>query len=399
MLILLPTQLGKHFWPDWSFYYGVRIDYFSPTIYLTDLLVGLIFLIDLPKIVRDFKLKNLAKLAIIVSLVFLNVFYSYSPSLTLYKWIKILEIGFVVFWIAKRIKNKELHIFAYILLMPIFYESILLSWQFINQASIGGLWYWIGERHFISTTIGIANTIIFGELVLRPYGTLPHPNVLGGFLAVCLSYIVYYFPWKRTFFPYISRIIPALIIAIGFGCLFLSLSRSAIFAGVIGMMIIIVHKYKRGLNNWKFGIIGGLAILLIVLPVMNESLSFREMLNVTALAEWSNSPIIGTGLGTSPIYKSGLTNFALAHQPTHNIYFMVFGEVGLVGLISLIWIIGVSIIKSYRKKRWGVLVALCTLMFLGMFDHYFLTLQQGQLLLAVIIGFAFVGEEKTARIV
>ena len=36
-LLLIPTQLGKHFWPDWSSVLGIRIDYLSPTLYLVDI--------------------------------------------------------------------------------------------------------------------------------------------------------------------------------------------------------------------------------------------------------------------------------------------------------------------------------------------------------------------------
>ena len=39
LLLLLPVQLGRHFWPEFALVFGIRIDYLSPTIYLTDLLV------------------------------------------------------------------------------------------------------------------------------------------------------------------------------------------------------------------------------------------------------------------------------------------------------------------------------------------------------------------------
>src|SRR5687767_12118252 len=43
-LLFLPTQLGIHFWPDFSSIFGIRVDYLSPTIYLTDLLVFFLIL-------------------------------------------------------------------------------------------------------------------------------------------------------------------------------------------------------------------------------------------------------------------------------------------------------------------------------------------------------------------
>jgi len=33
LVFLLPVQFGRHFWPEWSYVMGLRIDYLSPTIY------------------------------------------------------------------------------------------------------------------------------------------------------------------------------------------------------------------------------------------------------------------------------------------------------------------------------------------------------------------------------
>jgi hypothetical protein len=46
LIFLLPVQLGRHFWPDFSFVLGLKIDYLAPTVYLTDLLVLLILVFN-----------------------------------------------------------------------------------------------------------------------------------------------------------------------------------------------------------------------------------------------------------------------------------------------------------------------------------------------------------------
>jgi len=38
-ILFLPTQLGKHFWPQFSYIYSLRVDYLSPTLYFWDILV------------------------------------------------------------------------------------------------------------------------------------------------------------------------------------------------------------------------------------------------------------------------------------------------------------------------------------------------------------------------
>ena len=37
-LLLIPTQLGRHFWPEWSYVLGIRVDYLSPVLYLVDII-------------------------------------------------------------------------------------------------------------------------------------------------------------------------------------------------------------------------------------------------------------------------------------------------------------------------------------------------------------------------
>jgi len=39
LLVFLPTQLGLHFWPGWALVLGRRLDYLSPTLYVTDILI------------------------------------------------------------------------------------------------------------------------------------------------------------------------------------------------------------------------------------------------------------------------------------------------------------------------------------------------------------------------
>src|SRR5258708_5260679 len=71
-------------------------------------------------------------------------------------------------------------------------ESILAIAQFFNQGSLNGVLYFLGERTFTATTSGIANASVSGELILRPYGTFPHPNVLAGYLLISLTLLLLY---------------------------------------------------------------------------------------------------------------------------------------------------------------------------------------------------------------
>ena len=319
---MLPTQLGRHFWPEWAFVNGIRVDYFSPTIYVTDILIFLLVILNLfqdPAPGGRFRVKPGMTLIYCVTglLVLLNIYFSISPAVSLYKWLKVAEFGFLVWWISHfkfQISNFKF------LLIPIFYESVLAVWQWWQQGSIGGIWYWLGERTFNAATPGIAHG--------RPYGTFSHPNVLAGFLIVSGFLIIKDIP--RNY-----RIITVAIIGLVF---FLTLSRGNL------------------INGWNL----------------------RQQLNNIAVQQFSHHPFFGTGLGTSPLYPRNITNYALVHQPIHNIYLLVLAETGILGVLGVLGILG--------KLKIKITLPLVVILLLGFFDHYWLTLQQGQLLLALVIG-------------
>lgn len=341
LLILLPTQLGLHFWPSWSYVSGIRVDYFSPTIYLTDILI---FLLMAPENYNlQFKIFNKffnLKFSIFIAFVFFNIYFSLSPEVSSYKWLKFFEFGFLAYFVSK--KPPYLSTSLPFLLIPLIYESVLAIWQFINQGSIGGWWYWFGERSFNVATPGIAKAIINGQLVLRPYGTFSHPNVLAGFLVVTGLIFI-------RFSPHISRKINATILVLIILVGFLTLSRGNLVSGF----------------------------------------NLRQQLNMIAVEQWTKFPIIGTGLGTSPLYPRKIQNYALVHQPIHNIYLLLLSETGMIGLgIFVFLIIKLLIRRSIIHNT------LYIILILGLFDHYFLTLQQSQLLLSLTVGLAWVRMKK-----
>src|SRR5680860_1754307 len=82
LILFLPTQVGKHFWLQSSFVYGLRIDYLSPTLYLTDILILIILILFFLKRIKDgniFKKINSknAKLIAITAVILLAVSYTH----------------------------------------------------------------------------------------------------------------------------------------------------------------------------------------------------------------------------------------------------------------------------------------------------------------------------------
>lgn len=346
LLIFLPSQLGWHFWPSWAYIRGVRIDYFSPTLYFTDILVLGLFLLWTLSLRTEFKKNYLKKIVAVENLIvlillgfyiLLNIYFSWRPWVSLYKWVKITELGFLAYFTAL-VANRDKKIWFW-LTIPILYSSFLAIWQFINQGSVGGIWYWLGERSFTKDTLGIANAVINGQYILRPYATFPHPNVLAGFLFVSISLLFIYF-------PHFSRKFTALLILVSIFVFWTTLSKGDLVVG------------------WQL----------------------RQQLNEIAWQQWQQSPLIGTGLGTSPLYSRNITNFAMLYQPIHNIYWLLLSETGIIGL-GLFLILIIKLLKHlFQTGNVRFQIPLLIILFLGIFDHYWLTLQQSQLLLAVVVG-------------
>ena len=166
----MPSQLGFHFWPDWALVNGIRVDYLSPTLYFTDLIIAVIWAFN------HFKIK-VPLIAIV--LIVLNIFFSLSPLTSIFKWLRILEY----YWLFTYLRAQGAGRRAQGLKFSIVWTCFLAWLQFIKQGSAGGLWYFLGERSFNIFTPNIAK-VFFGDLILRPYATFSHPNVLGGWLVV-----------------------------------------------------------------------------------------------------------------------------------------------------------------------------------------------------------------------
>src|SRR3990172_1466223 len=198
-LVLLPTQLGYHVWPEWALVLGRRVDYLSPTVFLTDIFILGIFASwfwqSRKKVFAHFKIPHWA-VALAAVFIIGNISVSQNVPEAMYKWVKVLEFVGLGWYVVKIRPN--LSSFAFPLSIGVLYSSILAVWQFLLQQSGGGPLWFLGERTFSADTPGIARTLVAGRQMVRPYATFPHPNVLGGYLAVLLPLMINLLIYKST---------------------------------------------------------------------------------------------------------------------------------------------------------------------------------------------------------
>jgi len=424
LLLTLPTQLGRHFFFDFSHILGIRNDYLTPTVFLTDIIIMLIAAIWIVEKVKS--QKSLARLSgqakiksmqlkaapfilllVVCYLLFSSIFIAANTWIALYKLIKILEfilLGRIISYIRPNILTA-----VTVVSIDIFYTSLIAIWQFIIQRSIGGVFWWFGERTFYANTPGIATFSLFGRLVLRPYATFPHPNVLGGFLAVGLPILLFFLIYKiaafsrqqkqRGIFLYCWFVI---CFSAGLLAMLLSFSRAAFLVGFTGFIMVIFWKkilrdrVKRNLNLFLI-IFYILVLISVAVPLFMYKIPFGEqswrergeLINAT-LNMINQAPLFGVGLNNSILLLRTFVVNAYGlyiFQPVHNIYLLLMAETGLIGFCIFL-IILIKILRQPFRSPPIVILAFIQLCLLGLFDHYLFTLQQGQLLFAIFASLA-----------
>lgn len=425
ILLLLPTQFGKHFWPDFSLVLGLRMDYLSPTLYLTDILIGLSFIVWLCRArVNIFSLKryfrnefgNQKNLFIRKLLIFLLFVYllcgainSQNPFNSYVHILKLGECLFLGYAISQTIFTEQLFKKALVALsLGTLFSSLLAIAQFISQGSLGGAFYYLGERTFTSQTPGIANASINGELLLRPYATFSHPNVLAGYL---LCVLVLLLTSLSAIQKKVVRLLFAITILIGTCALFLTLSRVAIALWMLVILSSLLFVQKR--VSIRIGLFTSVICLLGILffatplgtrfmqtQLSEESVVQREQL-VSAAVYLIRLHPFGVGLGNFLPVLSHLpadlypSNFV---QPVHNIFLLITVETGVIGIcffLALLFVTYRQLSCQRNRSAFSLSVVLTLLLIMGLFDHYLLTVQQGQLLFSAIIGLCWSPFAKT----
>lgn len=378
-LLLLPTQLGKHFFLDFSFIDGVRVDYLAPTLYLTDILaIGLIIL-NWKAILSMVKTRIFL---VFLLLALINTTFALSPFIALYKWVKIFEIV-SLFVVARRSRISAKAILT-AFLTGAAVEFVLAAWQFSEKHAIQGAFYYLGERYLNLQTPDIAKAALNGREILRPYGTFSHPNSMAGFYL--LAY--FYFLIDRRYNPYyIARAVFLLLATL---LVFISFSKVAI---ATFLLLNILYLFTFSTVDCRLCKFGRTFILLFLsaaffLPQGDpESASKRWVLLGSAVVIFSERIISGVGLGNYVIAQNAfpITQAYFFLQPVHNIFLLVFAETGLLIGIPIFG----TLIRGFKRmeKPAGWLFVLLPVFITGMVDHYWLTLQQNMLLLPIILAF------------
>ncbi|MEO6509287.1 MAG: hypothetical protein ABIO02_05005 [Patescibacteria group bacterium] len=379
-ILLLPTQLGKHFFMDFSYLSGVRVDYLAPTLYLTDILA-------LSLIIYNFKfIKPLFKsisFYIFLNVVLLNIFFAINPYISLYKAAKLFELFFLFVVLKNVVENNKWNEKILIALnIGAGVELLLSLLQLAYKHAIQGPFYYLGERYVNLSMPDIAKTSLNGVEFLRAYGSFSHPNSMAGF-----NLLLYFFVLtsdrflKNAVLKYVFMVLSALLIF----CSFAKIPIVIFF--ILNLWYVVRNPSALPCTFCRVSrIIVIAAISSIVLFAKGDPLSLlkRSDLFNNAMTVFSQHILFGTGLGGYVIAQDQFPAkyFYFFVQPVHNIFLLYLAEAGAV-LTAVTFYYLIKYFRSHPRNQ--TYYYLVTIVFLtGSLDHYWLTLQQNMFLLPLL---------------
>ena len=261
---------------------GGYFEYGTISLYATDIVllaVLLLFAIDLfknkkilnpkskitPQRKYPWGINSLVILAGLELTVFISCCFADNKLIAFYKyaWF-ILGIGFF-FLIVKANYNRLKLLFSFF--FGVFASASLGIWQFLNQSAFVNKWLGLAKHDPANPGVSVVEAIGdlgLGERWLRAYGTLDHPNMLGGLLtlgAIMIIFVIINLRRKKNKENYKYFILASYLFLLTYSfALFFTFSRTAWLSFVIGLFVILaVTLIKKD----RFGQIQILKIILV----------------------------------------------------------------------------------------------------------------------------------------
>jgi len=345
-----------------------------------------------------------------------------------YRFLKLVEFVFLFFYVATRVQHLGIKLALWAFIGSGVFQSILAVLQFARQSSLG-----LEICHESTLELGmkgVAQINAHGVDMIRAYGTFPSPNVLAGFLGLCLIFVFYL--WverengaKRHAELLLKGTLAAAVFILSFGFL-LTFSRGTVIFFTLAAIVFFAGLFL--LKGFEFHRKTAIRLLLIVVscellvvtlawpevssrfldssidePAIQERFFFNEVGLNTMSHDYSHM-LFGIGMGNfvNNFMHSmpGLPDYL--YQPVHNIFILIASETGTLGLFAFILFIAILIDRAVKNFFSGsiqnfndrgnfvyIYTLLCVaifMMLISMYDHYFWTLQQGSLLFWIVLG-------------
>lgn len=335
-------------------------------------------------IVRNlFHVKQLVFLAII-NLVLLNVLLSIDPILSLVSGIHLSFIILACYMLYEYFVSRGTKVLievGYILLASLTFQLLVSGLQVYTGHSVG--LSWLSESAISIDKLGIAKSIIFGETILRAYGTFSHPNVLA---AYALFVLVYFFFLSKLF--HMEQRLLSISIIISLLSVILAQSKLSMFFILVFLIFEAKNLFHVELSKKNAKVII-LLLIGIVLGLFHTDIekSFSTRLDqVTLQHKYESISLIGSGIGTYRLSYDSINVMGewWLLEPVHNILYILLREIGVLGfailIFSIVWVLKVVPRETLKETRYLLLFILYTMFT----DHHGWDIYQGQQILGLV---------------
>jgi hypothetical protein len=413
LIVLLP--LPRH-WPLVEQRYpGVNAELTSLNLYLSDFAV-LLLLVAAVACLRH-RQRSLPEpkaltypLVLLVLLATMSSLWAFDVVLALQQALRLaILLALVLVLIRLRPNERMVQISLAVI---VFVQAAVALLQFSRQDDLG--LRWLGEIDLNRYPGGGSILTVADQYWLRGYGLTPHPNILGGLLALALLTLVVAFlqaPRRR-------RPLWFIVVLVGTAGLFISFSRSAWLGGVMGGAflaagVLLQRRWRQRYGRALLALILACGLLFsglawqqrdLLLARSNPDSSVREArsidersaLNAAAVALIRLAPLTGVGAGNSAVATIPLVGDTpgVAPQPAHLAPLLLTAELGVIGGALWLWLMMVPAILALVRHQQGKLTlwalaltaALLAFAVIDLFDYYAWGWQQGRLLRWVYWG-------------
>ncbi len=337
-----------------------------------------------------------------------SIFWSDLKSVALQAWIHLVE-GVGLFLILRIIKFDGVKL-AWAFVASAVLQAGLGAWQFLSQSTFACKWLGMALHDAVQPGTFVVETVL--RRWLRAYGSLPHPNMLAGFLSVAMMFV--FWLYQKTDYGLKKLLLPVCfaILTLGFLTTF---SKSALIAlGVVALFLWLIIFFTHQDKETKINLLKFTLIFLVVATIFStvfwEPVSTRlrgeDRLEIKSTEQrlsyfWQarqlieNYPLLGVGIGNYTLAVHNEINSNLQswdYQPVHNIYLLILAELGVIGFVFVTLLFCYLVIlffKLIKEKNFSHPLLFFTTLFLsiiGLFDHYLWTLYFGIILFWLCLG-------------
>jgi O-antigen ligase len=358
---------------------GISVNYLIPTISIVDLAI-LLFLVSV-LVQKGFsfywKLFKSPKNGVVLFLCFLVIQnFLLGNTLVVFNSLRfflyILAIVVMVAYYKKENMRKLFLPASFVFLLNVLIQGGIGVLQVLRGTSLG--LSFLGESQVVAGMRGSSFVDLGGRAFLRAYGTFPHPNVLAGFLI--LGILVGVLCSKRSAGLGVSLVILSL------GVLVLTFSRVAFLVAVIILFLL----FLRSISSAKVKEFSIFPLLFFqrftnLLGGGDRSWSERVDLLKSSMEVIKENFFLGTGLGNSiramEDYIPRSSNGILILQPVHNVFLLLFSELGVFGFVSFFYILIRIFLENFKRLTYFKITVLLSIVIIGFWDHYLFSLPQG----------------------